>query len=196
MINGFRRASTPYARCGMPTSASRSSSTGLVLGVGARASTFGVTPAVVTELTRLCGGDYLQVGSFSGAVYDFADDVRAQIVACHRQIGAARKSIAVIEAAASSPRTMQYVSSKLRARAGGRDGAVRLRRLHGWRQKNELEDRVEDRDRTEDDQGRDRVDERDQCRDRIRRRSGRVTARDSADLAPLSVLGLRTWRDP
>jgi ribulose 1,5-bisphosphate carboxylase large subunit-like protein len=47
-----------------------------------RGSRFGVAPAVVAELTRLCGADYVQVGSFTGSVYDAPDDVRAQIAAC------------------------------------------------------------------------------------------------------------------
>jgi ribulose-bisphosphate carboxylase large chain len=53
----------------------------------------GVAPAVIAELTRLCGADYVQVGSFTGSVYDTADDVRAQIAACHRS---SPRSVAVI----------------------------------------------------------------------------------------------------
>jgi ribulose-bisphosphate carboxylase large chain len=62
----------------------------------ARHPGFGVAPSVVAELTRLCGADYVQVGSFSGGVYDSADDVRAQITACHGPLAAARRSVAVI----------------------------------------------------------------------------------------------------
>jgi hypothetical protein len=62
----------------------------------ARQPAFGVAPSVVAELTRLCGADYVQVGSFSGSVYDSADDVRAQIGACHAPLAAARRSVAVI----------------------------------------------------------------------------------------------------
>ena len=62
----------------------------------ARQATFGVAPAVVAELTRLCGADYVQVGSFSGTVYDSAEDVRGQIAACHRPLGGAGRSVAVI----------------------------------------------------------------------------------------------------
>jgi hypothetical protein len=62
----------------------------------ARQPAFGVAPAVVAELTRLCGADYVQVGSFSGTVYDSGDDVRAQIHACHRPVSGVRKSVAVI----------------------------------------------------------------------------------------------------
>jgi len=41
----------------------------------ARGGSFGVAPAVIAELTRLCGADYVQVGSFSGSVYDSSDHV-------------------------------------------------------------------------------------------------------------------------
>ena len=62
----------------------------------ARQSAFGVAPSVIAELTRLCGADYVQVGSFSGSVYDSADEVRAQIAACHGPLSAASRSVAVI----------------------------------------------------------------------------------------------------
>ena len=45
---------------------------------------FGVAPAVVAELTRRCGADYVQVGSFTGSVFDPPEEVRLQIAACHR----------------------------------------------------------------------------------------------------------------
>jgi ribulose-bisphosphate carboxylase large chain len=62
----------------------------------ARGSHFGVAPHVIAELTRLCGADYVQVGSFSGTVYDTPADVRAQIHACHRRLNDARRAVAVI----------------------------------------------------------------------------------------------------
>jgi ribulose-bisphosphate carboxylase large chain len=62
----------------------------------ARERRFGVAPAVIAELTRRCGADYVQVGSFTGSVYDTDDDVRAQIDACHRPLGTLRRSVAVI----------------------------------------------------------------------------------------------------
>jgi ribulose-bisphosphate carboxylase large chain len=62
----------------------------------ARQPSFGVAPKVVAELTRLCGADYVQVGSFSGSVYDEAHEVRGQIDACHRPIGSSRRAVAVI----------------------------------------------------------------------------------------------------
>ena len=48
----------------------------------ARNPRHGVAPAVIAELTQLCGADYVQVGSFTGSVYDTPEDVRAQIAAC------------------------------------------------------------------------------------------------------------------
>jgi len=50
-----------------------------------RQERFGVAPAVVAELTRLCGADFVQVGSFTGSVFDSAEEVRVQIAACHRE---------------------------------------------------------------------------------------------------------------
>ncbi len=61
----------------------------------ARGSTLGVAPSVIAELTRLCGADFVQVGSFTGSVYDAFEDVLAQIDACHRDLGVAR-AVAVL----------------------------------------------------------------------------------------------------
>jgi len=61
-----------------------------------RQPAFGVAPQVIAELTRLCGADYVQVGSFSGTVYDTPDDVRAQIAACHRDLAGTHTAVAVI----------------------------------------------------------------------------------------------------
>jgi len=62
----------------------------------ARNGSLGVRGAVLAELTRLCGADYVQVGSFTGSVYDSADDVRAQIDACARPLTGARAAVAVL----------------------------------------------------------------------------------------------------
>ena len=62
----------------------------------ARERRFGIASAVIAEITRLCGADYIQVGSFTGSVYDTNDDVRAQIDACHRPLGQLHRSVAVI----------------------------------------------------------------------------------------------------
>jgi hypothetical protein len=51
---------------------------------------------VLAEITRQCGADYVQVGSFTGSVYDTPEEVRMQIDACHRPLGPVRRSVAVI----------------------------------------------------------------------------------------------------
>jgi ribulose 1,5-bisphosphate carboxylase large subunit-like protein len=56
----------------------------------------GMAGTVVIELTRLCGADYVQVGSFSGRVFEDEDQVRAQVAACHRPLGDARPATAVL----------------------------------------------------------------------------------------------------
>ena len=48
-----------------------------------RQQAFGIAPAVVADLTRRCGADFVQVGSFTGSVFDRPEEVRAQIAACH-----------------------------------------------------------------------------------------------------------------
>jgi 2,3-diketo-5-methylthiopentyl-1-phosphate enolase len=62
----------------------------------ARQARFGVAPSVVAELTRLLGADYVQVGSFTGTVYDTPDEVRAQIAACRRELVGTSSAVAVI----------------------------------------------------------------------------------------------------
>jgi len=103
----------------------------------ARQPAFGVAPAVVAEVTRLCGADYVQVGSFSGTVYDSADDVRAQVHACHRRIGGARRSVAVIGGGVGPDNAKQQLEA-----AGTHEGVMVLfgsAAYDGSRPKNELE---------------------------------------------------------
>jgi hypothetical protein len=103
----------------------------------ARQPTFGVAPALVAELTRLCGADYVQVGSFSGTVYDSAADVRAQIHACHRPLGSVRKAVAVIGGGVGPDNAAQQLDA-----AGVRSGVMVLfgsSAYEGSRPKNELE---------------------------------------------------------
>jgi ribulose-bisphosphate carboxylase large chain len=102
-----------------------------------RQPAFGVAPGVVAELTRLCGADYVQVGSFSGTVYDTPDDVRAQIDACHRRIGAARRSLAVIGGGVAPDNAREQLDH-----AGTRSGVMVLygsAAYDGSRPKKELE---------------------------------------------------------
>lgn len=103
----------------------------------ARQPGFGVAPAVVAELTRLCGADYVQVGSFSGTVYDAADDVRAQIDACHRPLAGARHAVAVIGGGVGPENARQHLDA-----AGTRSGVMVLygsAAYDGSRPKNELD---------------------------------------------------------
>jgi ribulose 1,5-bisphosphate carboxylase large subunit-like protein len=95
MVNAFAQGldslrALREARLGVPIFAHR---------VGAAMWTrdrgIGVAPTVIAELTRLCGADYVQVGSFTSSVYDAPDDVRAQIEACHRLLGVPR-AVAVL----------------------------------------------------------------------------------------------------
>jgi ribulose-bisphosphate carboxylase large chain len=82
---------------------------------------FGVAPEVVAELTRLCGADYVQVGSFTSSVYDTPDDVRAQIHACHRELAGTRRAVAVLGGGVSPQNAAEQV-----ARAGVRSRVMVL----------------------------------------------------------------------
>jgi ribulose 1,5-bisphosphate carboxylase large subunit-like protein len=102
-----------------------------------RQRAFGVAPALIAELTRLCGADYVQVGSFSGTVYDSPDDVRTQIAACHRPLAGARKAVAVIGGGVGPDNVAQQLDA-----AGVRSGVMLLfgsAAYDGSRPKNELE---------------------------------------------------------
>jgi len=103
----------------------------------ARNQSFGVAPAVIAGLTRLCGADYVQVGSFTGSVYDSPEDVRAQIEACGRPADGVNRAVAVIgggvgpenaaaqlEAAGTSSGTMLLLGSAAYAK-GSPETSVR-----------------------------------------------------------------------
>lgn len=75
----------------------------------ARGTSMGVAPKVIAELTRLCGADFVQVGSFTGSVYDTPEDVRAQITGCHRLLGVAR-AVAVLGGGVGPENAAQQVS--------------------------------------------------------------------------------------
>jgi len=103
----------------------------------ARQPMFGVAPAVVAELTRLCGADFVQVGSFSGTVYDSAEDVRAQIDACQRSLAGAKRAVAVIGGGVAPDNAAAQLDA-----AGTRSGVMVLfgsAAYDGSRPKNELE---------------------------------------------------------
>ena len=79
---------------------------------------FGIDGRVLTELTRLCGGDYVQVGSFTGQVFDGEDEVRAQVAACHRPLGGVRRSTAVLGGGVGPENAAEQV------RRSGADGGL------------------------------------------------------------------------
>ena len=104
----------------------------------ARGERLGVDAAVIAELTRLCGADYVQVGSFTGKLADPPDEVRAQIRACHAPVDGLCKAVAVLgggvgphnaaaqlaEAGARSA-VMLLLGSAAYAHPGGAEAAVR-----------------------------------------------------------------------
>ena len=96
MVNAFAQGldsvrALREAELGVPIFAHR---VGAALWV--RGGTYGVAPAVIAQVTRLAGADYVQVGSFSGSVYDTPTDVRAQIQACHMPLNSVHRVVAVI----------------------------------------------------------------------------------------------------
>jgi ribulose-bisphosphate carboxylase large chain len=137
MINAFAQGldalrALRAAQLGVPLFAHR-----VGAALWARQPMFGVAPAVVAELTRLCGADYVQVGSFSGTVYDSPADVRGQIDACHRPLAGARRAVAVVGGGVGPGNAAQQLDA-----AGTRSGVMVLfgsAAYDGSRPKNELE---------------------------------------------------------
>jgi ribulose-bisphosphate carboxylase large chain len=121
----------------------------------ARNRSVGVAPNVIAEVTRLCGGDYVQVGSFTGSVYDTPAEVRAQVGACHRPVHGVRAAVAVIgggvgprnaeeqlEAAGRTEGVMLLLGSAAYENGSPTDAVratVEAVRAHSSRPKNELE---------------------------------------------------------
>jgi ribulose-bisphosphate carboxylase large chain len=78
----------------------------------ARGPSLGVAPRVIAELTRLCGADFVQVGSFTGSVYDTREEVRAQIDGCHRDLGeGVARAVAVIGGGVGPANAAEQVSA-------------------------------------------------------------------------------------
>jgi ribulose 1,5-bisphosphate carboxylase large subunit-like protein len=85
-----------------------------------RGAAVGVAPGLIAELTRRCGADFVQVGSFTGSVYDSADDVRAQIEGCHGPLGIPR-AVAVLGGGVGPANALAQIRS-----AGTRSGLMVL----------------------------------------------------------------------
>lgn len=79
-----------------------------------RGGSVAVSARVLAELTRLLGGDYVQVGSFSPRTFDTDDEVREQIAAAH-------PGTAVIGGGVGADNAREQLE-----RAGTRDGVMLL----------------------------------------------------------------------
>ncbi|MFP5376951.1 MAG: RuBisCO large subunit C-terminal-like domain-containing protein [Acidimicrobiia bacterium] len=79
------------ARLGVPILAHRVGS-----GPWARNERFGVSGAVLAQLTRLAGADLVLVGAFGGKLFDTDDDVRAQLDAVRRPLDGVAAPVAVL----------------------------------------------------------------------------------------------------
>src|SRR5215211_9065580 len=87
----------------------------------ARGERVSVDARVLAELTRMCGADYVQVGSFSNRVYDSRSDVRRQIDACHRPLDGAPPATAVIGGGVGPDNAAEHLAA-----AGTREGVMLL----------------------------------------------------------------------
>lgn len=81
MVNAFAQGLDAVlalrdAGLGVPVFAHRVGS-----GPWVRNADFGVSGAVLCQLTRLCGADFVQVGSYGGKLFDSDDEVDAQLAA-------------------------------------------------------------------------------------------------------------------
>ena len=81
MVNAFTQGldavlALREAELGMPVFAHRVGS-----GPWARGRDFGVSGAVLCQLTRLCGADFVQVGAYGGKLFDSDEEVDAQLAA-------------------------------------------------------------------------------------------------------------------
>jgi len=87
----------------------------------ARGERVGIDARVLAELTRLCGADFVQVGSFVERVHDSPDDVRRQIDGCHRPLAGAGTATAVIGGGVGPANASEQL-----AKAGTRSGVMLL----------------------------------------------------------------------
>lgn len=96
-----------------------------------RDRSIGVAPAVVATLTRLCGADYVQAGSFSGRLADDPEDVRAAIAAARPATAVLSGGVgpetaaAEVEHAGTHDGLMLVVGSDAYVYPGGPEAGVR-----------------------------------------------------------------------
>ena len=86
-----------------------------------RSDRVSVSARVLAELTRLLGGDYVQVGSFSPRMFDTDDEVREQIAACHDELKGAKRATAVLGGGVGPANADEMLEA-----AGTRDGVMVL----------------------------------------------------------------------
>jgi ribulose 1,5-bisphosphate carboxylase large subunit-like protein len=96
----------------------------------------GVAPAVVAQLLRLLGADYVLCGSSTGSVFDTEADVRSQVVACRAGLGVPR-AIAVLGGGIGPANAAEQVE-----RAGARDGVMVLLGSEAYRHEGGVEEAV------------------------------------------------------
>jgi ribulose 1,5-bisphosphate carboxylase large subunit-like protein len=96
----------------------------------------GAAPAVVAQLMRLLGADFVLCGSFTGRVFDSAADVRLQIDACHAELGVPR-SVAVLGGGVGPANAAEQVEH-----AGVRDGVMVLLGSEAYRHPGGVEEAV------------------------------------------------------
>jgi ribulose 1,5-bisphosphate carboxylase large subunit-like protein len=96
----------------------------------------GVTAAVVAQLLRLLGSDYVLCGSSTGSVFDSEADVRLQVAACHADIGVTR-AVAVLGGGIGPENAAEQVE-----RAGARDGVMVLLGSAAYRYEGGVEEAV------------------------------------------------------
>jgi ribulose-bisphosphate carboxylase large chain len=101
-----------------------------------RNPTHGVAPAVMAELLRLLGADYVLCGSFTGRVFDSEAEVRLQIQACRADLDVPR-SIAVLGGGVGPANSAEQVD-----RAGVRDGVMVLLGSEAYRHPGGVEEAV------------------------------------------------------
>jgi ribulose-bisphosphate carboxylase large chain len=96
----------------------------------------GVTGAVLTRLTRLCGADHVIAGAFGGKMFDTDEEVQANLRAAREPLGGAAPAWALIgggigpdnaaaQAVRAGPGTVLLLGSKAYAGPGGIGGSVR-----------------------------------------------------------------------
>jgi ribulose-bisphosphate carboxylase large chain len=107
---------------GVPLLAHRVGTGGLTRNPG-----FGLSLAVLAQLTRLAGADLVLCGAFDGKLHDTDDDVAAQLVACRRPLPGRPRSATALLGGGVGPERVRALLSEVTRRLGPPlDGIVLL----------------------------------------------------------------------